>query len=212
MSVLLLVLLAEPAAPKWDPARWEAAVAKMERRDREKPPPKEAIVFAGSSSVRLWNLAKSFPGVAVVNRGFGGSHLADSTHFAPRLILPLRPRRVVLYAGDNDIAAGKSPERVRDDFLAFVKVVHDKLPKTPIVFLSIKPSLLRWRLAEKMKRTNALIAAECKKDDRLVYVDVWTPMLGKDGKPRRELFVFDGLHLSAAGYKVWAEALKPHLK
>jgi lysophospholipase L1-like esterase len=203
-----LLALLTPAQTKPDFSRWEKEVSAVERRLKDHPPPKGAVVFAGSSTIRLWKLEKYFPGVAAVNVGFGGSEIADCTHFAPRLVLPHEPRVVVLYAGDNDLAAGKTPERVLADFKAFARVVHGKLPKTRVVFLSIKPSLRRWHLVEKVKKANALVEGECKKDSRLRYVDVFTPMLGKDGKPRRELFADDGLHLSDAGYRLWASALR----
>ena len=193
-------------------ARWEKAIAAFEQQDQEKPPPPDAVLFVGSSSIRLWDVAKSFPGVATVNRGFGGSQLADSIHFAPRIVLKHKPRVVVLYAGDNDLAAGKTPEQVAADFRAFARVVHEALPRTRVVFIAIKPSLARWKLWDKVQQANALIAAQCQQDERLVYVDVAKPMLGADGKPRSELFVKDGLHLSAEGYAVWTAVLKPHLK
>jgi lysophospholipase L1-like esterase len=192
--------------------RWDRAIAAFESQDRVKPPPKNGIVFVGSSSIRFWDLPKSFPGLDVINRGFGGSELADSVHYAPRIVLPYEPRVVVLYAGDNDLAFGKSPERVAADFRAFVKVVHGKLPKTGIVFLSIKPSPLRWRLADKMKDANARIEAYCKTDEQLRYVDAATPLLDPDGRPRPELFAKDGLHLNAKGYERWAAVLKPILR
>lgn len=197
---------------KPDFARWEKAIAAFERQDRDRPPPKNTIVFVGSSSIRLWDLAKSFPGVEAINRGFGGSQLADSAHFAPRIVVKYEPRLVVLYAGDNDIAAGKAPEQVFADFKDFVQVVHRELPKTRVVYLSIKPSIKRWQLVEKMRRANALIEDYCKQADRLRYVDVGKPLLGEDGKPRPELFRQDGLHLNGKGYAVWAEAVKPYLK
>jgi lysophospholipase L1-like esterase len=200
------------AEEKTDFARWEKDIAAFEQRDQEKPPPKNAILFAGSSSIRLWDLTKSFPGMETINRGFGGSQLADVVHFAPRIVLPYQPRRIVLYAGDNDIAVGKTPEQVHADFQAFDRAVHEKLPKIRIVYISIKPSLRRWHLIDKIRKANALIEAECKKSDRLVYLDVVAPMLGKDGKPRPELFADDGLHLNAKGYALWAELLKPHLE
>lgn len=192
-------------------SRWEKDIAAFERLDREKPPPKNPIVFVGSSSIRLWDLSKSFPRLPALNRGFGGSHLADVVHFAPRIVLKYEPRLIVLYAGDNDLAAGKTPERVRSDFQAFVKIVHENLPKSRIVFICIKPSLRRWALIDKIRNANALVATECKKDERLLYVDVAAPMLGADGKPRRELFADDGLHLNAKGYALWAERLQPLL-
>jgi lysophospholipase L1-like esterase len=193
-------------------ARWEKAIEAFERQDKEKPPPQHAILFAGSSSIRRWDLPKYFPDMDVINRGFGGSEIADSLHFAPRIILKHRPRIVVFYAGDNDIAAGKNPNRVFADFEAFVKAVHGELPKTRIAFVSIKPSILRWGLWDKMRKANSLIEAYCKQHDRLVYIDVAGPMLGDDGKPRPELFVTDGLHLNDKGYRLWASLIKPQLK
>jgi lysophospholipase L1-like esterase len=215
LPLVTAFLLASPglrAADPTDPARWEKDIAAFEQRDREKPPPKNAVVFVGSSSIRLWELAKSFPDVETINRGFGGSQLADSVHFAPRIVLKYEPRLVVLYAGDNDLAAGKTPEQVADDFRAFAATVHKGLPRTRIVYLSIKPSIRRWKLVDKGRRANDLIQAACKQDEGLLYVDVGTPLLGADGKPRPELFREDGLHLNDKGYEVWGSALKPYLK
>src|SRR5271166_6572501 len=121
-------------------ARWEKAIAAFEEKDKLSPPPRNAIVFVGSSSIHFWNVDKSFPGLSVINRGFGGSELADSVHFAPRIVLPYEPRVVVLYAGDNDLGSGKTPEQVAADFRDFTRSIHSRLPKTRIVFLSIKPS------------------------------------------------------------------------
>jgi lysophospholipase L1-like esterase len=201
---------AEPPPDRF--ARWEKEIRAFEENDRQKPPSHGGIVFVGSSSIRFWKLDKSFPGMDYINRGFGGSQLADSVHFLPRIVLPYEPRTVVLYAGDNDLAAGKTPEQVAADFKEFVQAIHSKLPKTRIVFVCIKPSLARWKLIDKIRNTNELIADFCKSDNRLVYVDVATPMLGPDGKPQRELFLGDGLHLNDTGYGLWAKLLKPHLQ
>jgi lysophospholipase L1-like esterase len=200
------------AEEKQDVSPWEKDIAAFEKRDREKAPPKHPVLFVGSSSIRRWSLSTFFPELPALNRGFGGSQMADVVHFAPRIVLKYEPRLIVLYAGDNDLAAGKTPQRVRDDFRDFVKIVHDKLPKVRIVFISIKPSLLRWALIDKIRKANALIEEECKKGERLVYLDIAPPMLGDDGKPRRELFADDGLHLNAKGYAVWAKHLKPYLE
>lgn len=193
-------------------ARWEKAIAAFEKADAKSLPEKNGLLFVGSSSIRLWNLPQSFPDRKAINRGFGGSQIIDSVHFAKRIILKHRPKTVVLYAGDNDIAAGKSPETVAADFAKFVRTVHAELPKTRILFIAIKPSLARWNLAGKMQRANEMIARQCKQDDRLVYVDIFKPMLGESGTPRKELFRKDGLHLNAKGYALWASILKPHLK
>jgi lysophospholipase L1-like esterase len=207
-----LLLPSGRAQDKPNFARWEKAIAAFEKQDQEKPPPKNAVLFAGSSSIRLWNLPKSFPGLDAINRGFGGSQIADSTHFAGRIIIKHQPRLVVLYAGDNDMAAGKSPEQILADFQAFVKTIHKDLPKTRIAFIAIKPSIARAKLSDKQQKADALVAAECKKDDRLVFIDVVKPMLGADGKPRPELFAKDGLHMNEKGYEVWTELVRPLLK
>src|SRR5205823_1051376 len=173
-------------------------------QDAEKPPPKNGIIFMGSSSIRFWDLKTSFPDLPAVNRGFGGSTIPDCTHFVARTVLKHEPRLVVFYAGDNDLAIGRSPEQVADDFKAFVRAVHEKLPKTRVAFISIKPSPTRQRLAEQQRRANALVEGFCKSDERLTYVDVVKPMLSAEGKPRWELFRADGLHLNDKGYELWA--------
>ena len=202
-------LLAEEPAD--DFARWEKAIAAFEALDKQNPPPQEATLFVGSSSIRLWKLEQSFPERAVINRGFGGSQIADSLHFADRIVLKHRPKTIVFYAGDNDIAKGKSPDRVAADFRKFVKTVHAELPETRIVFIAIKPSLARWKLADTIQKANKMIQNECEKNEKLAFADVWKPMLGDDGRPRPELFAKDGLHLNEAGYKVWTEVIEPHL-
>ena len=191
------------------PERWADAIAKFQKEDEAAPPPKQGILFVGSSSIRGWDLKKWFPDLPAINRGFGGSQLCDSTHYADALITKHQPRVIVVYAGDNDISAGKSPEQVHADFRALVAKIRTSLPETPIVFISIKPSLARWKLAEEMKAANRLIAADCEKEKNLKFVDVWEAMLGADGQPRAELLRDDRLHLTDAGYELWTELLRP---
>lgn len=202
----------QPASGAERFARWEKAIAAFEDQDRKQPPPQNAYLFVGSSSIRLWDLPRSFPDWPVLNRGFGGSQIADSVHFAPRLILKHKPRMVLLYAGDNDIAAKRTPEQVLADFQALAAAVHKELPTTVVAFLSIKPSLARWKLWDQIRGANALVKAFCRSDRRLLYIDVGTAMLGADGTPRPELFVKDGLHLSAAGYALWAALVQADLR
>ncbi len=187
-----------------------ADIAAFEAADRLNPPPAGGVLFVGSSSIRLWpSLADDFPGVHIVQRGFGGSEISDVVHYAPRIVLPYRPRLIVFYAGDNDLNAGESPESVLRDYQSFVGLVWRSLPDTRIAFVSIKPSGSRWALVDKMRRANELIRAYSARDPRLSYVDVFTPMLGADGKPREELFVADRLHLSQQGYELWRQVLRP---
>jgi lysophospholipase L1-like esterase len=208
--VPLTAALANQENPQ--PPRFEKEIAAFEEGDRTDPPPKHAIVFVGSSTIRLWNLQKSFPGLDVINRGFGGSELADSVRFAPRIVTKYEPRLVVLYAGDNDLAFGKSPDQVVNDFRAFVTLIHKELPKTRVVYISIKPSVARWKLWDKVQATNKPMAAICKQDSRLRYVDLTGTLLGEDGTPKKELFLRDGLHLNDQGYTAWSAALRPILE
>lgn len=195
------------------PDKWAATIDKFTQQDATQPPPRDAVVFVGSSSIVKWTtLERDFPGVKVINRGFGGSELWDSVTFADRIVTPYQPRIVVVYAGDNDLNAGKTPETVFADFKAFVAKVHAKLPQTRIVYIGIKPSPSRWKIHQAGEKANALIAAECARDKRLRFVDIWKPMLDAKGEPRRELFVADMLHLNAAGYAVWTPLVAPHLK
>ncbi|MFO0901504.1 MAG: amidohydrolase family protein [Pirellulales bacterium] len=201
----------ESAAQQPTPAadKWEEAVQKFEAADRDHPPVGGGVVFIGSSSIVRWKLDESFPDQAYVNRGFGGSQLADSVRYADRLLAPHRPRVVALYAGDNDLASGKSPAQVTQDFRDFVQRVHAQNPATRIVYLSIKASLKRWSLADKIRETNAAIARLAARDSRLSYVDLFTPMLDAAGRPRAELLDKDELHLSPAGYALWTKWVGP---
>jgi lysophospholipase L1-like esterase len=195
-------------------SKWESAIAAFEEQDRTSMPAPGGIVFVGSSTIRKWELDKWFPELPVLNRGFGGSHLSDSVEFAPRIVSPYKPRTVVVYAGDNDLGAGKTPEQVASDFKALVAVVRKDLPDTRILYLSIKPSIKRWSIVEKGRETNRRIEEFMKSsgDQKLEFVDVTRGMLGDDGQPRKELFVADGLHMSDEGYRLWSDELRGRLK
>ena len=201
------------AAPKKnDPTKWEKDISKFEAMDKEKHQKKGQILFVGSSSIRLWNLGKSFPGLDAINRGFGGSQIEDSTFYADRIVTHYEPRTIVLYAGDNDLNSGKSAEQVAEDYKQFVAKVRAKLPKVKIVFIAIKPSIARWKNVHNVRKANEIIAKQCAADGNMVFVDIDKPMMGEDGKPREELLVKDGLHLSEKGYEIWTGLVKPHLE
>ncbi len=210
--LLSAALTAQCSQPPLKYLRWENEIRGIEKRLADKPPAKGGVVFAGSSSIRLWDVAKAFPDVPAANVGFGGSQIPDCTFFVNRLVVPLEPKTVVFYAGDNDIAQNRPAEHVRDDFAAFAAAVHAKLPKCRVLFLSVKPSGSRWKLYEKQQTANALVKAACETDDRLKYVDVGSVLLGTDGTPDPELFVKDQLHLSPKGYEKWNAVLGPLLK
>ena len=201
---------ASPARTMAVPEVFAPEIARFEAADRIAPPRPGGVLFVGSSSIRLWpTLAADFPGVYTLQRGFGGAELSDVIRYAPRIVLPYRPRLIVLYAGENDLAAGKSALAVFRQYQAFVALVRRTLPETRIAFVSIKPSPSRWALADQMREANDLIRRQAATDSRLSFVDVFTPMLRPDGKPREELFVEDRLHMNAAGYKVWKDLLRP---
>lgn len=213
-GLLLLVVIAGRPSVAAEPAadKWEADIAAFEAADRESPPAAGGVLFVGSSSIRMWKLDRWFPDRHAINRGFGGSQIADVYGYTTRIVLPYKPRTILFYAGDNDINAKKSPEQVAADFTAFVGMVRGELPETMIHFIAIKPSLKRWEQYPTQHRANSLIEAMCQSDPRLTYIDVVTPMLGDDGMPRPELFADDGLHLSDTGYALWTDIVLPLLE
>jgi lysophospholipase L1-like esterase len=161
----------------------------------------------------MWDsLATDFPGIPVIRRGFGGSQIEDVIRCAQRIILPYHPRLAVLYAGDNDLASGKTPERVADDFKALADTILSHLPRTRFVFISIKPSPARWHLIHAVRTTNGLIESVCRINPRLAFADVSTPMLGPNGRPRPELFTPDSLHINRAGYRLWKSVIDPLMR
>lgn len=215
LALVLLGGLGACATTRSAPAngRWEADIRAFEVTDRLQPPPQGGVVFVGSSSIRLWEtLEQDFAGIPVLNRGFGGSEMEDALRFADRIVLPYRPRMVVVYAGDNDLWNGKSPERVLQDFQALVRRIHDELPRTRVAFIAVKPSVARWRLEAEVRKANELVRAFAEADPRVDYIDVFTPMLGPDGTPRPDLFVEDGLHLNARGYELWSSIVEPYVR
>lgn len=215
----MLLLPAEPGCtdekPKQtkSPERWENEIQAIEKKLAARNSHHADVVFVGSSSIRRWDLAKSFPELNAVNHGFGGSQLADSVHFFSRVVTAAKPRVVVLYAGDNDLSDGRSPDIIVSDFEEFLARVDDELPECQkVIFISIKPSIKRWKLKDAIRWTNDRIRKLCEQHPRAEYADVWTPSLNAAGEPRRELLSSDDLHLTDAGYDVWNRTLLPLLK
>jgi lysophospholipase L1-like esterase len=196
-----------------DFSQWEKDVAAFEAADRTNPPPKDAILFVGSSTIVRWTtLQEDFPGQRVINRGFGGNQIVDSTHFADRMIFPYRPRKIFLRAGGNDLHAGKSPQQVFQDFKDFVATIHAKLPDTEIVYISLAPSIARWEEREATMKLNALVKDYVKKGRKLNYIETYDTTLDARGQPRPELFVDDKLHFSPQGYKLLIERVRPFVR
>jgi len=204
------------AATQQSKLPFEADILAYEASDQKSPPPKGGVLFIGSSSIRLWStLKEDFPELPVLNRGFGGSIIADSVRYIPRIVLPYQPRMIVMYAGGNDIARKLTPEQVRKDFEAFVAGVHATLPNTRIVYVSINPSVSRWSQEERVLEANRQIAEyirdQSAKGVKLSYLDSHSKLLSSDGMPRPEILRKDGLHLNSDGYVLWRSVLKPQI-
>ncbi len=195
------------------PIPFEAEILKFEASDKTNSPQKHAVLFLGSSSIRMWkNVAKDLPDYRVINRGFGGSQIADSIRHAERIVSPYEPSTVVFYAGGNDINAGKSAETVFADFQTLVQLIHAKLPKTRIAYISIAPNPARWSQIDRIRRANELIENFTRTDPRLSYIDMHPQMLGENGQPKPDIFLPDRLHMNEKGYAIWKQTVGEHLK
>ncbi len=209
LAVVTFVSLSPQTAAQED--RWARSMARFEEADRASPPTPGGVIFTGSSSIRGWDLEKSFPGKGYINRGFGGSQVSDAIEHINTIVLKHKPRMVVIYSGDNDIQSGKSAETVFEDIKTFTDKIHAALPETRIAVMSVKPSIARWDKVNVMRKANMMIRDYAMKTDHVGFVDVDGAMLGWDGKPNPAFFVRDGLHLTPEGYEIWAAVLKPFL-
>jgi lysophospholipase L1-like esterase len=190
---------------------YEPEVRTLEQSLRGAPLPERPTAFYGSSSIRMWtDLAADLDDSRALNIGFGGSTLAACVHFFERLVPPVRPASLVVYSGDNDLGDGRSPEEVFHSFRALANLVDRLLATVAFGFMSIKPSPARIGLQKRIRQTNQLIRSEIDKRPGAYYIDVYDGMLNAKGQPRPELYLEDGLHLSRAGYKLWANLLEPH--
>jgi hypothetical protein len=204
VRVFLALLLPAVAASVKASKPFETEIRAFEASDRTNPPPAGAVLFLGSSSIRLWtSLASDFTEFQVINRGFGGSQISDSISYADSIVFPYKPRAIVFYAGANDINAGKSPETVLGDFKVFAHTVHRKLPDTRLFFISIAANPARWSQVNRVREANRLVEEFTRHDSRLEFIDVFSQMIGEDGKPRPEIFSADQLHMNAQGYALW---------
>lgn len=194
--------------------KWEKNIVKFEEQDKVNPPSKKnLIVFTGSSSIVYWkSLAEDFPGYNIINRGFGGSRASDLVLYTDRVISVYNPKQVFIYEGDNDISGGRKAEEVLKDFTTIFNQIRAKNKKTEIVFISIKPSPSRRKHIEEIKKANALIEEYIKEQRNAKYVDIYNPMLDVKGNMIPALYRADSLHLTPAGYKIWADAVRPVLK
>jgi len=205
---------AETAAYLSAQARWRGELDAFAAADRERLPAPGGVLFVGSSTIRMWSrLADDFrQQPVVINRGFGGSTMADCSLFAAELVVRYQPRLVLVYAGDNDLAEGRTPLQVLESFAQFAGTVRAALPDTRIAYISVKPSPSREKLLPGVRETNHIIEAYLQRLPNSDYIDVYTPMLGADGRPRAELFRGDQLHLNDEGYRLWQSVIAGRLQ
>lgn len=198
------------------PTRHDEAILAFEASDRREPPPRGAIVLAGSSTFTKWNdtMGADLAPLTVIPRGFGGSTMRDLLFYADRIVVAYQPRAVVIYEGDNDLAEGLGPEAIRDTFLELARRLRQKLPAVRVYVVAVKPSPSRWGLWPAARRLNELLRVACVADasSRLHFVDITLAMLDADGGPKRDIFLTDNLHLNRAGYEILARTLGAPLK
>ncbi|MCB9855797.1 MAG: hypothetical protein H6818_08920 [Phycisphaerales bacterium] len=211
-TFLIPAFAVEPATgdkPAPDPKRFAVEIDAFRQWDRKNSWPADAVLFAGSSSIRMWPTRESFPDLQVINRGFGGAQIPDMLHYYDNVIKPYAPRVIVFYCGDNDIADGRSVNHVVDDFSTFLNRVRKDFPKSHLIYIPAKPSIARWNLWPRMHEANNRIKAMTERDALLTFADTDVVLLGDDGKPQKNLFLNDGLHLNDTGYEKWTSVLRP---
>ena len=190
--------------------RYEQEIQQFEKMDSQEMPPTGAVLFTGSSSIRMWEtLAEDFAPLPVINRGFGGSTLPEVLHYAERINFKYEPKLIVLYCGENDIAEGTTPIEAFQHFKKYIGETEKNLAGVPIIFVSAKPSVARWELWKKYEQFNELAQRFATARPNLHYVDISPTLLDKNGEPDPKLFIEDGLHMNGRGYGKWVRALKP---
>jgi lysophospholipase L1-like esterase len=193
--------------------RFADEIQAFEEADKKSFPPSGGVLFVGSSSIRLWKtLAEDFPRRPVINRGFGGAFISEVLYYADRIILPYKPRLIVLFIGGNDIAEGRTPEEVVETLIVLTDLIHEKLPHTRLAYVSINPTIARWHLDDQIRKTNQLVREYVDEQEWMVFIDSYSKMLSPEGKPRPELLSEDQLHLSSQGYRLWKSIIEPYLK
>ena len=204
-----------PVSPAYAAAmsRWQGSLSAFDSADKERLPGEGGVLFVGSSTIRFWtHLAQDFrEQPVVINRGFGGSTMADCSLFTRELVVRYKPRHVLVYAGDNDLAEGRTPLQVLDSFIQFARTVRETLPDARISYISVKPSPAREALLPKVRETNNVISAYVRTLDNSEYIDIFTPMMGTDERPRADLFLGDRLHMNEAGYRLWHSVIASHV-
>lgn len=207
------LLPAHAVAADTPASRWHTTLEEFAAADKAKKPSGRGVLFVGSSTIRMWKtMVTDFRDVPVIiNRGYGGSTLEDSSHMVRQLVTQYQPSQVLVYAGENDLQEGSTPAQVLASMKRLVQAVRAELPGARIAFISIKPSPSRANLLPAVRVSNLLIAEYLMTQHNAEYIDVYTPMMKADGQLRPELFLPDMLHMNAAGYALWQAVIAPYV-
>ncbi|WP_224995339.1 SGNH/GDSL hydrolase family protein [Cesiribacter sp. SM1] len=207
-SCLILPACAQLSKPPF----WQE-IQNFKEQDKQNPPPQDAILFVGSSSIRMWkSLESDFPERTVLNRGFGGSTLRDLDYYLNDIVLPYKPKQIIIYSGENDVAGGNiSAEELLQRFQKVFEGIRAEMPRVPIAFVSMKPSPSREQYMPVLEEANALVKDYLKDKPNAQYIDIYNPMLDESGNPKADIFLEDKLHMNAKGYRIWTEVIEPYL-
>jgi hypothetical protein len=214
----LILVACSPLKPYLDTPEvkaWESDISKFESLDKSESYPDDAILFAGSSSIRLWNtLASDMSPFSVIQRGYGGAKLSDFAIYADRIFSPHKCSALVMFIA-NDITGDnndKSPEEVKELFLNVLKTFRKTHPDTPFFWIAVTPTSSRWKAWPEIRKTNDLIRETCEKHKNTYFIKTDFAFLTKNGIPDDNLFIADKLHLNSEGYQIWTEIIKGELK
>jgi lysophospholipase L1-like esterase len=212
MAILALIILFSVFANGQDPNRFKEQVDQLYNKEYNFNPDKKLVVFAGSSSVRMWkDVQDYYPGFNIINNGFGGSQFSDLLYFTNELILKPQPDILFIYEGDNDVASNKKAGLIKRQAKELYEKVRKELPEAKIVFISPKPSIARWNLKKKYEKVNRRLEKYCSKNGNLEFADVWNAMLDEKGLVFQDIFIQDGLHMNEKGYDLWGKVIGEYL-
>lgn len=214
LSILLVLFLSCASTLKsQDPRRFQKEIDTIDKRYAGKADNHKLIIFTGSSSVRRWeNIRDFFPGKNIINTGFGGSQMSDLLYYSDSVITKYRPVQVFIYEGDNDIFAGDKADNVIKETETLISKITSALPRLKIVIISVKPSPSRWALRDEYLKLNSMFKKISDENKNVSFVDVWQPLINKQGRPKGEVFISDSLHINSSGYEIWAGKIKRYLR
>ncbi|GJM30045.1 MAG: hypothetical protein DHS20C17_26800 [Cyclobacteriaceae bacterium] len=209
---LLVCLLLSLLVFGQEPDRFESTIVEYEEQDKLTPFPEGAVLFVGSSSIRMWKtMDDDLSAVTAINRGFGGSQFSDLLYYLDRIVTCYKPSKIFIYEGDNDISSGKKPKDILNQAKQVRQNIASKLPGVPVYFIAAKPSVARWKLRKKYQQLNSLLAVYAGNTPNTGFVNVWQPALDDNGEVKTDIFLEDNLHMNEKGYAIWTKAIEPFL-